>query len=394
MKTILAVSRWMLILAGLAWGVGCGRRPAVEPRPAPRVLTGPVLTREFLDAVRVQGVVQATHRIRVAALAPGVIEEIWVEEGQAVTNGQALFQTDRANLERQCRMREEDLKVAEAGAREAAVLMEKAAVVSEKAERDAVRIKALYEGGGAVTLDFSEKAEMQRRLAAADLEHARAAGALAAARREQARTAVDMAAKLLADSTIRAPLAGVVTRKVLDRGDYAAGGAAVLELENPGRLELAVRLAGDHFARVEPGRTRLRVLGGAAAGAEYPVTYRAPGVHPVTRSVEVRALLDGAGGWAPGMMAEVLVVFDRRSAPAVPASAVALRGGEPVVFVVEGGHAHRRPVRTGLRWDGHVELLTLPGDATAAVVLEGQSLLNDGDAVEAGEAAQPGRGER
>ncbi len=389
MKTRFADVRWLFIFAGLWLAAGCGRRPAVESRPAPRVLTGRVVSREFLDAVRVQGVVRATHSIRVAALAPGVIEEMWVEEGQAVTNGQALFQTDRVNLERQRLMREEDLKVAEAGAREATVLMEKAAVVSDKAERDAVRIKALYEGGGAVTLDFHEKAEMQRRLAAADLEHARAAGALAAARQEQARTAVDMAAKLLADSTIRAPLSGVVTRKLLDRGDYAAGGAAVLEVENPGRLELAVRLAGEHFARIEPGRTHVRMLGGAAAGTEYPVTYRAPGVHPVTRTVEVRALLDGAGGWAPGMMAEVLVVFDRRNAPAVPASAVALRGGESVVFVVENGHAVRRPVRTGLTWDGQVELLTPPGDV--AVVLEGQSLLNDGDAVEAGEAAARSR---
>lgn len=361
---------------------GCGRKPAPEAGAARliKVTVAQPEEREFRNALRVQGTIRATDRARVAARVAGTIEEVFVDEGAAVEAGRPLFQTDKANLESKVRIEQDNLKVAAASCAEAKAALAEARAVFAKAEADYGRFQRLYRDDKAVTLNALEQAETAFKRAEAGVLHARAVVDLAKAREAQAQSALEIAEKQLADSTVAAPFKGTVTRQLIELGEYAAAGAAVFELENPARLEAVFVLSAEYYGRVETGRTRLRIARGAEP-VDAAVTYKAPSVHPVTRTFEVRAALPDAAGFAPGMLCDVDVTLDAHRGWGLPTAALGLRVGQAVVFAVEEDRAVLTPVQPGPADNGYTELLGADALRGRRFVVEGQAFLNDGDRV-------------
>ncbi|MBP7828276.1 MAG: efflux RND transporter periplasmic adaptor subunit [Kiritimatiellae bacterium] len=361
---------------------GCGRKPAREAGAARliKVSVAQPEERVFRSALRVQGTVRAVDRARVAARVAGTIEEVFVDEGAAVEAGRPLFQTDKASLESKVQIERDNLKVAAASRAEAQAALAEARAVFAKAELDYGRFQKLYRDDKAVTLNALEQAETAFKSAEAGLLHARAVVDLAKAREAQARSALEIAEKQLADSTVTAPFQGTVTRKLVELGEYASAGAAVFELEDPARLEAVFVLSAEYYGRVETNRTRLRIARGAEP-VEAAVTYKAPSVHPVTRTFEVRAALPDARGYAPGMLCDVDVTLDEHRGWGLPTAAIGLRGGQAVVFAVEEDRAVLTPVRPGPADNGFTELLDADALLDRGFVVEGQAFLNDGDRV-------------
>lgn len=385
------------LLALAAVAAGCGRAPAPSPAPAAvaaalTVRTAPVGKRTFAESLRVHGDVRAVRRAMIAARIAGTIDTLYVDDGDAVTNGQPLFRTDRANLENQVEIERRNQEVAAAAVREAEAALSRAEAEEAKAARDRDRMHRLHTADGAVTLDAVERADTAATAAGAGLSHARAALDLAQARRIQAATSLRISEKTLSDSQLLAPFDGMVARRLREPGEYATAGAAVLGLEDPRDLEVALVLSETWFPRVAPGTTVLRVSAAGRPPVEVPVSVRSPVVHPASRTFEVTARLPRDAALAPGMLCEIDVVFARREGWGVPAPAVALRDGVPVLFIADGTAARARTVRPGLRDNGFLELLDGGALAGARVIVEGQTFLNDGDPVrEAAPAAAPAR---
>jgi len=112
------------------------------------------------------------------------------------------------------------------------------------------------------------------------------------------------------------------------------------------------------------------------------VTTCSPTINPVLRTFEIKGEVSHAPtGVVPGAMAELTLVFETRQSLGVPAAAVLLRNGRPVVFVAADGRAVLRAVETGWQNDGWVEILT-GLEAGEAVITEGQTQLTDGGAIE------------
>ena len=82
----------------------------------------------------------------------------------------------------------------------------------------------------------------------------------------------------------------------------------------------------------------------------------------------------------PGDLAQLTIVFETRQGIGVPAEAVLYRRGRNLVFVVQDGKAVSREVETGLASDGWVEIAS-GLESGETVVVEGQTLLNDGASV-------------
>ena len=101
-----------------------------------------------------------------------------------------------------------------------------------------------------------------------------------------------------------------------------------------------------------------------------------------TRTFEVRAVLPGGrDDVAAGALADVELLLAERTGLGVPQSAVLARGGKATVFVVEDGVARAKAVTTGFETDGWVELRDPPFAAGAAIVSDGQTLVDDGTPV-------------
>ena len=331
----------------------------------------------FMDGARVQGTVRTKFSASVAARVPGTIDEVMADEGATVKAGQPLFQIDKVTLENHARMAGDDLNVAKALLREAEAAQAEAQAGLDKAEVDAKRMVSLYEVAQAVTKDAWERSDLQRKVAAAARERAAAAVESAKARVAQAETALAVARKNLSDSLGVAPFDGIITRKVQDRGDFASVGKPVFEMDDPRIYEVSFSMNAGFYDRVTVGQTRVRFDG----GTEVPVTYKAPSVHPVTRTFEIRVTVDRSADMAPGMIRDAWVVFRQYDAPALLATAVGLRGGTNVTFVVKSGKVAAVPVDIGLAWQRHVEIRNPEALKDADVVTDGMLLLTEGDSV-------------
>lgn len=331
----------------------------------------------FMDGARVQGTVRTKFSAEVAARVPGTIDAVLVEEGATVKAGQPLFQIDKVNLENRVHMAQDDLNVAKALLREAEAAQTEAQAALDKAEVDAKRMSTLFRDAKAVTKDTWEKADLQRKIAAASDERAQAAAVSARTRIAQAETALAVARKTLSDSLGVAPFDGIITRKLLDKGDFAGVGHSVFAMDDPRIYEVSYSLSADCYDRVIVGQTQVRFDN----GKEVPVTYKAPSVHPVTRTFEIRVTVERTPDLAPGMIRDAWVVFRQYEAPALPATAVGIRGGTNVAFVVRGEKVAAVPVDLGLAWQKVVEIRNPDALKGEAVVTEGMLLLNEGDSV-------------
>jgi len=365
--------RLSLALVLLATLVGCSEKPVekIDTRQLVRVCS---VTRNvaFADSLHVQGSVRAKDTTSLSARVPGTIDAIFVDEGARVAKGTPLFQVDRVNLENAVRAARDDLAMARAK-------VVQASVASEKASLDAKRLSRLLEGS-AVTRDMSEKAEVGAKSAAAALEAATAV-------RTKAETGLAVAEKNLSDSCVTAPFDAVVTRKCKSVGDYVGPGAKVFELENPAVYEICVTLLAAHYSRVRVGETLLRLDSPLGSIQDLKITYKAPTVNTLTRTFEVRALLPRTESVAAGMLLDGSVVFAERTGQALPASAVAVRGGSECVFAVENGKVVRLPVKAGLETKGWREIVSPRLDDGVKVIGEGMLLVNEGDEVRTKDAA-------
>ena len=368
------------LLLGLALLAGCQKEEAAQQadnRPRVRVCA---LTpgQAFEDCAVVQGSIRTKFTAAVASRLPGTLDEVLADEGDAVKAGQPLFQVDRVNLENQVAIAKDDQAVAQAARAEALAAQAEAEAAHAKAQTDAERFRRLYNDSRSVTKDAWEKAELQLRSAAAALARARAAVASADAKILQADTALRIAEKNLADSRGLAPFDGVITQKLQDRGDYAGAGTPIFMMDDPRVRELCLTLTADRYADVAVGKTVVS----ADFGQELPVTYKAPTVNPVTRTFEIRAVIEPDPAVAPGMLCGARVVFARRTGFGLPAGAVARRGGREVAFVVGAdGTVAAVEAKTGARAGGLVEILNPEAFEGKRVVAEGMLLLNPGDAV-------------
>ena len=101
----------------------------------------------------------------------------------------------------------------------------------------------------------------------------------------------------------------------------------------------------------------------------------------MTRTFEIRVVVARSPAMAPGMLRDATVVFRQVDAPGLPVSALGLRKGKRVVFIVKDGKVMSVPVEAGLTWNGFVEIRNAASLAAADIVVEGMLLLNEGDAV-------------
>jgi len=361
--------------------------PEGTEKRIPVVLT-PAKEMTFESTVVVSGSVQAKKYALVSARIPGSLDAVYVDEGDLVeSNKTRLFQTDSLKLTKAVVMAEQGLTVAEHSVREKEASLEQMLAEKEQAKVDLERYRELIRHN-AVPQQLFEQQESRFKQSSAMVKHSEALLALEKTKLEQARVSLTMAQKDLADALVIAPISGRVSQRFMEPGEMAAAGTPVVKIEDLSVLEISVFLPEEYYARVEPGKTRMRIeVSGIDLGVQ-PVTYKSPTVHPKLRTFEVKGLVESPPpGVAPGCLAEVVIVMDERSGVGVPTAAIGQRGGHSVVFLVEGEQARMVQVKTGREISGWTEIVE--GDVTAQtpVLTMGQQLVEDGTPVSVVEEA-------
>lgn len=161
------------------------------------------------------------------------------------------------------------------------------------------------------------------------------------------------------DLAVVAPRAGVVMARDIAPGQRFMRGAEWYRIADLSRVTVVAELPATDAPSVQAHMTARLFVPGQKAPVSARVRATAPEAMSGARAVTVRLEADNAGQLlVPGQVVAIEIPVASASALLVPEGAVLQRGAQPVTFVeVAPGLHERRPVVTGRRVDGKVEIV-------------------------------------
>lgn len=293
------------------------------------------------ETLAATGTIRADESVEIRAEIPGKLMRIHFQEGAAVRAGDLLVTINDAELQ---------ASLQRAGYRRAL------------AELKIRRLSTLRDQGGVTQQEYD--------IAASELNVLTAEVALIEAQ--------------LAQTVIRAPFAGLVGLRSVSEGAYVTPATRIATLQRLDRLKVDFNIPEKYAGRLGlADEVTISMAGGGP-----PLMGRIHAVEPLvdasTRTVLVRAvcLNPPERFFAGGFVSVKLSLARIPDAILIPALALVPGANEQSVFVVEGGQARRRVVRTGTRTDSAVQIIEglKPGDL---VIVSGLQQVRAGLAVHA-----------
>ncbi len=326
---------------------------ALELAPTDLVAVRPV---ELVRTLGVSGGLKAVNSAVVKAKVAAEVREITVREGDAVRAGQVLGRLD--TTETSARLRQAQEQAASARAQ------------LDIAERTLVNNRALVDQG------FISQTALDTSVSNA---------AAARANLQAAMAAVDLARKAMDDTVLRAPIAGLVSQRLVQPGERVGIDARMVEIVDLSRIELEAALAPEDVAALRIGAAAELKVDGIVAPVKARVARINPSTQPGTR-VMVYLDLQRHPALRQGLFANGSVELDRVTALAVPQSSVRVDQSRPYVLALEADRIVQREVELGMAGRGAAgreALVSLQaGVAEGATVLAGSiGVVRDGTPV-------------
>lgn len=303
---------WGRILVLLALLAAAGAGGWFIQRPV-QVTVAKAGVGEAVDAVYASGIVDYVRQAHVAPIVTAPIRRVYVQEGDAVRPGEILAQL-------------------EDGPQVGTTLQLEAQAAQARAA--AARQQRLYDAG------FGARAALED----------------AVAQRKAAEAAAASARARLADYRLKAPFAGRVLRRDAEPGDLAMTGQAMFVIADVSHLRITADVDERDVGRLSVGMEAVvRADGFPGQIFQARVTDITPQGDATGRVFRVRLSLPAATPLKPGMTVETNLVTARRAdAVLVPSAALS----EGAVWIVHGGRAHRREVRTGAAGADRTEIVS------------------------------------
>ena len=326
------------VVLALALLTGCPDKKAEEkkeealvPVEVARVSAGPIDA-----AYRGTATLEAEDEATALAKTAGVIEQIFVEEGQRVSAGQPLarLETDRLKLE-----------------------AARARAEADKAQENFDRNTRIYEKN-LISKDLYDQSRFAR---------------------DSAKAAYDLAALTLRESEIRAPISGIVSARFIKVGNAIQPNSPTFRITQMDVLHAHIYVPERDIHKLAPKQSATLVVDAwpekSFSGSILRVN---PVVDAATGTVKVTvAMASGQKELKPGMFGRVEILYDRKeTATLVPKDAVLTEDAAQSVFVVASGKARRRAIRIGYSDSRNYEVLE-GLKAGEEVVTTGQANLKD-----------------
>lgn len=298
---------------------------------------------ELLRGLPVSGTLKAANSAFVKARVPGELQGLTVREGDAVQAGQVIARIDPAEYE--ARLRQAQLQADSARAQ------------VEIAQRQYDNNKALVDRG------FISTTALDTSLSNLNAAQANHAAALAAA---------DVARKSMADTTLKAPMNGLVSQRLAQPGERVAIDTRIVEIVDLSRMEIEAALSAADSVGVRVGQRAELIVEGHAQ----PVPARVARINPSTqagsRSVLVYLQLQSVPGLRQGLFVQGTLGTEKLRTLAVPLEAVRTDKPQPYLQLIEADKVRHVSVTLGLR--GRVadqELVAISGPPEGSRVLAG-----------------------
>lgn len=366
--------RWIWIAACCGAATACGDAAAGKPErtpPPPRaVQLVAAATAELPRAVQVNGTLQAKDELVLGFQVAGRLDQLMVDLGDPVQQGELLAALDRRDFEL-------DIARVQAGLDQARAQLGLLAD-GDGVEQLDIDTTATVREAQAVLADATLQRDRVKELVEqklrppSDLDAAESAFAVAQSRLQRARDQVrtwiaelkvrqqelEVSKKRLQDAEIRAPWPGRVASRDAAVGQYLAIGSTVLTLLRTDPLRLRLEVPERAAAEVRPGQRVDFSVDGKAGECHGKVARLGSSIDRVNRTLMVEAEVDNQDGvLLPGGFCRAsIVVAAAETVVVVPKTAMMSFAGVDRVFVVDDGKAAERLVTPGRRLDQQVEI--------------------------------------
>ncbi|HEY3091579.1 MAG TPA: efflux RND transporter periplasmic adaptor subunit [Vicinamibacterales bacterium] len=375
--------RWafisLVVLAGCTGAAGQARRDAGRSSPI-AVSTAPVQHISIQRTVDLAGTLISPDQARVSAEAAGVVQSVSVRLGDEVARGQELVRLAPRELELALERAQSALRQTEAqlgmsdedsqplpddqiaAIRTAAANLDDARTQNQRAEQLAAR--------GLLAGAEVEATRTKLKVAEAGYESAVETVRSLKASLQDRRAAYQLAQKKLNDAVIRAPIAGAVSERLVQPGEFIKEDTPVVTLVQMDPLKVSTAAQEKYAGVIKPGMPIQFSV------ESYPNdTFRgrivsvSPAVDQATRTFAVEAELPNPDHrLKPGFFAKgAILTHVDSSVTAAPDDAVSTLAGVSTVFVVENGVVRPQNVTTGVHQDSLIEIVGgLRGSETLA----------------------------
>ena len=296
----------------------------------PEVIVAPVEKGPIYKTYTSVGTVTPKDSSRIYSKVSGRISAVFVEEGDLVSKGQRLMQIDTFDYIR--------------AVENATALKNQAKSNYDKAKRDYARIETLYK----------DKAVPKQ-----NLQDMKTALDLARYSDDQTATALKKAKDDLAECTVKAPISGMITEKMVNPGELTGPQIMAFMIMQMKTIEVEVDLPEEAFGYVVEGKK-----GSVSFDAipdtrlEGKITKIYPTVDPLSRTIKVVISIDNPDlKIRSGMTARTQIIEKARSDTLyAPKEALIPMEEQYLVYKIDSGKAKRTIIDVGIIGDTFFEI--------------------------------------
>ena len=374
--------------------MGCGQAEPVQEEKSIAVSVQAAKGGEIENTNTFSGTTKVKDETAVTVEMGGIIEEMNVQLGDYVTQGQTLLRVKGTDIENTIKSAQAALKSAQAAYNDSDISIENARNQLETAlnnaklsydetKRQFENTEQLYQAG-AVSEDTYKQAQSGLQKVKEGLDSAQKAYDTGVSDREQAKAGIEQAQVSLDTAmsnrdklTLTSPVDGVITTKNFDVNEMASQGQPAFIISNTNVLQIDLNITQSDLSKFTEGQTVDVVIEGQIVQG---TVNNVPTVADSSSSLyKVEVLINNTEGhFKSGMSAEVEVSIEKQdNVITVPKKAIVEDDGIKYVYTVgDDNRAVKNEVTTGIETANTVEIKSgVSADDT--VVIGGLSLISD-----------------
>ncbi|AKD58030.1 efflux RND transporter periplasmic adaptor subunit [Spirosoma radiotolerans] len=306
------------------------------------VSVAPLSASTFKHFVELQGTIDAKNNVQVSPKSGGVLTSVYVKEGDQVRAGQAIAKVDDQLLRESMAELKTQLSLANT------IYEKQASLWKQQIGTEIQYLQAK-----------NNKESLERRMSTLNAQ--------------------------LGQSTVTAPISGVVDQVMVKIGQSAAPGMPLVRIVNLSQLKVVAKVADTYSGSVRKGDMVLIEFPDLKKTLNSRISFVATTVDPLSRTFTIEAPLPSDNALKPNMLARIKI-NDETKANAIVINQNLIQSTEngQLVYVAvnEGGKkvAKARTVKTGQSYGGQIAV-TQGLQAGDQIVTAGYQDLVDGQAI-------------